>query len=172
MKSLLVGTGRLPLQSAQLSGCPCQGSTQYHSIAKVSQGSHGTTAPLTLCEAGRVTMPYSHLSEQGTLPTAPLIIKKVVPYQTRGGTCCPEVSTPMTQSLADLSMTNHKLWRSQPSPPFQTLLKPHHRISPRPPHITTDGRPTLTTLNTSQTRYHKDGKTYTMTLDYRVKQYY
>jgi hypothetical protein len=33
----------------------CQGSTQYHSIAKVSLGSRGTTALLAPCEPGRVT---------------------------------------------------------------------------------------------------------------------
>jgi hypothetical protein len=66
------------------------------------------TTPLTPCEPGRVTMPNSHSSEQGTLSTASLIIKQDVPYQTHGGTCCPEVSTPMTWSLADSSMTNHK----------------------------------------------------------------
>jgi hypothetical protein len=32
---------------------------------------------------------------------------QAVSYRTRGGTCCPGVSTPMTQSLANLSMTNH-----------------------------------------------------------------
>jgi hypothetical protein len=56
-------------------------------------------------------------------PIAYLISKQVIPYGTRGGTYCPRVSTPMTRSLADLSMTNHKPWRLQPSPPFQTLLK-------------------------------------------------
>jgi hypothetical protein len=129
----------------------CQGRTQYHSIAKVSWGSHGTTTPLAPYEPGRGTMPTSHSSEQGTHPIASLIIKQAISYQTRGGTCCPGVSTPMTRSLADSTMTNHKLWRSQPSPPFQTMLKPQHRISPLSPHITTDGRPTLSTLNTSQT---------------------
>jgi hypothetical protein len=89
----------------------CQGSMQYYSIAKVSQGSHGTTAPLAPCEPGRVTTPTSHSSDQGTLPTAPLIIKQVVPYWTRGDTCCPGVSTPMTRYLADLSMTNHITWQ-------------------------------------------------------------
>jgi hypothetical protein len=52
----------------------CQGSTQYHSIAKVSWGSHGTMAPLAPCEPGRVTTPISYSSEQGTLPTSSLII--------------------------------------------------------------------------------------------------
>jgi hypothetical protein len=149
----------------------CQDSTQYHSIAKVSRCSHGTTAPHAPCEPRQVTTPISHSSEQGTLLTASLIIKQAIPYRTRDGTCCPGVSTPMTRSLGDLSMTNHKSWRSQPSPPFQTMLKPQHRISPRSHHITTDGRPTLSTLNTSQTQHHKDGKTSTMTQDCRAKHY-
>jgi hypothetical protein len=145
---------------------------QYHSNAKVSWGSHNTMAPLTSCELGWVTTPISHSSKQGTLPTAYLVSKQVIPYRTRGNTCCPGVSTPKTRTLADSSMTNHKSWRLQPSPPFQTLLKPHHRNSPRSPHITTDGRPTLSTLNTSQTQHDKDGKTCTLTQDYRAKQYY
>jgi hypothetical protein len=145
---------------------------QYHSIAKVSRGSHGTTAPLAPCEPRRVTTPISHSSEQSTLPTAPLISKQVVPYRARGGTCCPGVSTPKPWSLADSSMRNHKPCRSQPSPPVQTLLKPQHWISSRSPHITTDGRPTLSTLNTSKTQHHKDRKTCTMTQDCRSKQYY
>jgi hypothetical protein len=39
------------------------------------------------------------------------------------------------------------------------MLKPQHQTSPRSPHITTDGRPTLSTHNTSQTQHHKDEKT-------------
>jgi hypothetical protein len=70
----------------------------------------GTTTPLAPCEPRRVTMPISHLSEQDTLPTISLISKQVVPYRTRDDTCCPEVSTPMTWSLADSSMTNHITW--------------------------------------------------------------
>jgi hypothetical protein len=53
----------------------------------------------------------SHSSEQGTLPTAPLISKQAVPYWTREGTYCPGVSTPRIQSLADSSKTNHITWR-------------------------------------------------------------
>jgi hypothetical protein len=105
----------------------------------------GTMIPLAPCEPRRVTTPISHSSEQGTLSTASLISGQAIPYQTQGGTYCPGVSTPMPQSFTDSSMTNHKPWRSQPSPPFQTLLKPQHRISPRSPHITTDGRPTQLT---------------------------
>jgi hypothetical protein len=124
------------------------------------------------CEPRRVTMLISHSSEQVTLPTASLISKQAVPYQTRDDTCCHRVSTPMTQSLVDSSMTNHKPWRSQPSPPFQTFLKPQHRVSPWSPHITTNGRPPLSTLNTSQTQHHKYGKTCTMTQDCRAKHSY
>jgi hypothetical protein len=102
-------------------------------------------APLAPCEPGRVTTPNSPSFKQGTLLTAPLSSKQVIPYRTRDVTYCPGVSTSKTRSLADSSMTNHKLWRSQHSPPFQTLLKPHHRISPRSPHITTNGRPTRST---------------------------
>jgi hypothetical protein len=85
----------------------CQGSTQYHSIAKVSWGSRGTTAPLAPCEPGRVTTSISHSNEQDTLPTTSLISKQVISYRTRGGTYCPGVSTPKTQSLADSSITIH-----------------------------------------------------------------
>jgi hypothetical protein len=67
-----------------------------------------TTAPLAPCETRRVTMLIFHSSEQDTLPTTSLISKQVIPYRTRGSTCCPGVSTPKTRSLLDLSMTNHK----------------------------------------------------------------
>jgi hypothetical protein len=152
------------------------------SLAKVVRGTkamlsfpgviHGTTTPLVPCEPRWVTMTISHSFKQRTLPTASLISKQAIPYWTCGGTCCPGVSTPKTRSLADSSMTNHKVWRWQPSPPFQTLPKPHHRISLWSPHTTMDGRPTLLTLNTIQTQHHKDGKTYTMTQDSTANQYY
>jgi hypothetical protein len=116
---------------------------------------HGTTAPLAPCEPRQVTTPISHSSDQGILPPSSLINKQDVPYRTLGDTCCLGVSTSKTRSLADLSMTNHKPWRSQPSPPFQTLLKPQYRTAPRSPLITTDGRPTLSILDTSQTQHHK-----------------
>jgi hypothetical protein len=115
---------------------------------------------------------HPHSSEHDTQPIAYLISKQVVPYRSRDGTYCPGVCTPITQFLVDSSMTKHKPWRSQPSLPFQTLHKPQHRISLRSPHVTTDGRPTLSTLNTSQTQHHKDGKTCTMTQDCRAKHYY
>jgi hypothetical protein len=72
----------------------------------------------------------SHSSEQGTLPTTSLISKQVVPYWARGITCCHGGSTPKNLSLANLSKTNHKLWRSQPShhskPCSNHSIEPHH----------------------------------------------
>jgi hypothetical protein len=64
--------------------------------------------PLAPCEPRRVTTLNSQSSEQGTLPTALLIIKQAILYRTHGDTSYPGVSTPKTRSLADLSMTNDK----------------------------------------------------------------
>jgi hypothetical protein len=124
----------------------------------VARVSCGTTASLALCEPGRVTTPISHSSEQGTLPTASLISKQAIPYQTCGDTYCPGLSKPKIQSLADSRITITSPDGIQPSPPFQPMLKPQHRSLPRSPHITMDERPTI---NTSQTQHHKDGKTCT-----------
>jgi hypothetical protein len=52
----------------------------------------GTMAPLAPCEPRRVTTPITHSFEQVTLPTSSLISKQVVPYRTRGDTCCLGVS--------------------------------------------------------------------------------
>jgi hypothetical protein len=71
----------------------------------------GTKTPLWSCEPRRVTTSIFYSFEQGTLGIASLNSKQVIPYRTRGGICCPGVSTPMTRSLADLSMTNHITWR-------------------------------------------------------------
>jgi hypothetical protein len=85
---------------------------------------HGSTTPLAPCDPVKVTTPISHSSKQGTLPIASLISKQAIPYRTCDSTYYPGVSSPKTRYLADSSMTNHKPWRSQPSPPFQTLLNP------------------------------------------------
>jgi hypothetical protein len=123
----------------------CQDSTQYHSIAKVSWGSRGTTAPLAPCEPGGVTTPNSHSSDQGTLPTTSLTSRQAVPYWTHGSTCCfgylllwlspYQISARQTTSPDEF----------EPSPPFQTLLKPQHQTSPRSNHISTDWRPNTLT---------------------------
>jgi hypothetical protein len=47
---------------------------------------------------------HPHSIEHDTQPIAYLISKQVIPYRTRGDTCCPGVSTPKIQSLADSSM--------------------------------------------------------------------
>jgi hypothetical protein len=112
----------MPLQRFTMGHMPGLAKAVHNTIAllRFPEVVCNTTTPLAPCELGRVTMPITHSSEQDTPPTSFLISKQTVPYQTRGNTCCPGVSTSKTQSLADLSMTNHKLWRSQPSPPFQT----------------------------------------------------
>jgi hypothetical protein len=50
---------------------------------------------------------HPHSIEHDTQPTTYLISKQTVSYQTRGGTCCPGVSTSKIQSLADSSMISH-----------------------------------------------------------------
>jgi hypothetical protein len=54
---------------------------------------------------------HPHSIEHDTRPISYLISKQAVPYRTHGGTYCPGVSTPMTQSLADSNMTKHITWR-------------------------------------------------------------
>jgi hypothetical protein len=62
---------------------------------------------------------FPHIVEQDSHPRASLISKQVVPYRTYGGTYCPRVSTPNTQSLADSSMTNQNTcW----NPTVSTIL--------------------------------------------------
>jgi hypothetical protein len=73
---------------------------------------------------------FSHTTEQDLQPTTALISKQAIPYQTRGGTCCPGVSTDGFQS----------------SPPFQPMLKPQHQTLPRSTHISMDARPILSTI--------------------------
>jgi hypothetical protein len=62
---------------------------------------------------------HPHSTEHDTQPIAYLIIKQAVSYWTRGGTCCPGVSTPKIWSLADSSMKTTSPDGIQPSPPFQ-----------------------------------------------------
>jgi hypothetical protein len=67
-------------------------------------------------------------TEYNTRPIAYLIIKQAIPYQTRGGTCCPGVSTPKIQSLAGSSTTcrdgiNHLHHSNHCS---NHIIDPHH----------------------------------------------
>jgi hypothetical protein len=102
-----------------------------------------------------------HTSEKDSQHTISLISKQVISYQTRGGTCCPRVSTPKTWSLAYSSMTSHITWRiptvstiptnAQTTASILATVTSHH-----------DGWKTKTlNSNTRQTQHHKDGKTCT-----------
>jgi hypothetical protein len=97
---------------------------------------------------------------QDILTRAFLISQQAIPYRTCGGTCCPGVSTPKTRSLADSSMTSHITRRNSTVSSIPTLLKPHHRSSPRSNHISMDGKPPLTKTQ-AKLNITKDGKTCT-----------
>jgi hypothetical protein len=103
---------------------------------------------------------HPHSTKHDTQPIAYLISKPVVPYRTCGGTCCPGVSTPKIQSLADSNMTNHNTWREPTIFTIPTLLKLQHQSSPRSNHILMDGRPSLTKTQ-ARLNITKDGKTCT-----------
>jgi hypothetical protein len=112
---------------------------------------------LAPCEPGRVTTPISYSFEQGTLPTTSLISKQAIPYRTRGGTCCPRVSTHKIRSLEDSSMTNHItcqnsivstiLAHAQTTTSILTTVKSH-----------LDGWKTISHKDTSQNYHHKGWK--------------
>jgi hypothetical protein len=100
---------------------------------------------------------HPHSTEHDTQPITYIISKQVISYWTRGGTCCPGVSTPKIRSLADLSMTDHFTRCILAISTIQTLLKPKHRSSPRSNHISTDERPSLTKTQ-AKLNIIKDGK--------------
>jgi hypothetical protein len=60
-----------------------------------------------ITQMGHTDKSHPHSIEHDTQPIAYLISKQAVPYWTHGGTCCPGVSTPKIQSLADSSTTSH-----------------------------------------------------------------
>jgi hypothetical protein len=88
------------------------------------------------------------------------ISKQVVPYLTRGGTCCLGVSTRKILPLADSSMTNHITWQNPTVSTIPSLLKPQHQSSPWSNHISTGGRPSLTKTQ-AKLNITKDGRTCT-----------
>jgi hypothetical protein len=67
----------------------------------------------------------------------------------------------MIRSLANLSMIYHITWRNSTVSTIPTLIKPQHRSSPRPNHISTNGRPSLTKTQ-AKLNIRKDGKTCTI----------
>jgi hypothetical protein len=75
-------------------GFPVLGTTEY------------PQAPLAPCGLVGIIIPVP-LFQQDKLTRAFLVSQQAVPYRTRGGTCCPGVSTPKIRSLADSSMTIH-----------------------------------------------------------------
>jgi hypothetical protein len=103
---------------------------------------------------------HPHSTEHDTQPIVFLISKQAVPYQTCGDTCCPRVSTPKIQSLADSSTIRHISWWNPTISTIPTLLKSQHRSSPRSNHISLDGRPSLTKTQ-AKLNITKDGKTCT-----------
>jgi hypothetical protein len=104
---------------------------------------------------------HPHSTEHNTQPIVFLISKHAVLYRTRGGTCCPGMSTPKIWSLADSSMTSHITWRNPTVSTIPALLKPQHRSSPRLNHTSTNGRPSLTKTQ-AKLNITKDGKTCTI----------
>jgi hypothetical protein len=111
-------------------------------------------------QMGHINRSHPHSIEHDTQPIAYLISKQVIPYRTRGGTCCPGVSTPKIRSLADSSMTSHITWRNSTVSTVSTLLKPQHRSFLGPNHISTDGRFSLTRTQ-AKLNITNDGKTRT-----------
>jgi hypothetical protein len=100
---------------------------------------------------------HPHSTEHDTQPIAYLISKQAIPYQTRGGTCCPGGSTPNIRSLADSSMTSHVTWQNpnhlhhsnlaQTTSSILTMVNSH-----------LDGWETISHKDTSQTQHHKGWK--------------
>jgi hypothetical protein len=96
------------------------------------------TSPLAPCGSGRSQRMkidhkvwfHPHSSEHDTQPIGYLTSKQAIPYRTRGSTCCPGVSTPKIQSLADSSIKNHITWRNPTVSPFHPCsnhnIDPHH----------------------------------------------
>jgi hypothetical protein len=70
------------------------------------------------------------------------------------------LATPKIRSLADSSMTNHITWWNPTVSTILSLLKSHHRSSPRSKHISTDGIPFLT-MTQAKLNITKDGRTCT-----------
>jgi hypothetical protein len=94
-------------------GFPLLSTTEYpqapFAIAKISPSwvqQNTLMAPLSPCGLVGIAIPVPCF-QQDILTRAFLISQQAVPYWTRGGICCPGVSTPKIRSLADSSMTSH-----------------------------------------------------------------
>jgi hypothetical protein len=94
-------------------GFPLLGTTEYpqapFTIPKVSPSwvqQNTLMAPLAPCGLVDIAIPVPRF-RQDILTRAFQISQQVVPYRTRGGTCCSGVCTPNIQSLADSSITSY-----------------------------------------------------------------
>jgi hypothetical protein len=109
-------------------------------------------------KVGHTVWCHSQLNRaRHTLPILFLISKLDVPYRTCGGTCCPGVSTPKIQSLANSSTTCHDGINHL----HHSNHYSNHSIDPytRSSHILMDGGPQHSHKDTSQTQDHKGWKT-------------
>jgi hypothetical protein len=111
---------------------------------------------------------FPQTTEQHSRPTTSQISKQVIPYRACGGTCCSEVSTPNTWSLADSSMTNHNTWRI---PTVLTILTHAQTTTSNLTTVTSHHNRWKTNTpdtHTSQTQHHKNVKTCMTTEDCRA----
>jgi hypothetical protein len=129
----------------QLLRFPLLGTTEYPQAPLAPCGPVGIAIPVPLFQEDKITRAF-------------LISQQDVPYWTRGGTCCPGVSTPRIRFIADSTMTIHITCRNPIVSTIQTLLKSHHPSSPWSNHISMDGRPPLIKTQ-AKLSITKDGKT-------------
>jgi hypothetical protein len=99
---------------------------------------------------------HPHSTEQDIQPISFLISKQVVPYQTRGGTCCPMVFSTKIQSLADSSTKCHDAITISIIP---TIAQTRASILILSPRTLMGGRPQHSHKDTSQLNITKDGNT-------------
>jgi hypothetical protein len=110
-------------------------------------------------------------TEHDTQPIAYLISKQIVPYRTRGGTCCPGGSTPEIRSLADSSMTSHVTWQNPNRLHHSNLAQTTASILTRVnSHL--DEWETISHKDTSQTQHPKGWKDLYDSHDYMAKHNY
>jgi hypothetical protein len=112
---------------------------------------------------------FSHTAEQDSQPIVALISKQAIPYRTHLDTYCPRGCTPKTQSLADSRMINHFTWQIPTVCTIPTHAQTTTSILTRSTHISTDGRPTLSTLTQAKLNIIKMEDLYN-THDYRARQ--
>jgi hypothetical protein len=156
-------------------GFPLLGITLYpqapFAIAKVSPCCVSLCTlrpPLAPCGLVGIAIPVSHF-RQGKLTRDFLISQQAIPYRTRGGTCCPRVSTPKTRSLADSSMTSHISWRNPTVSTISNLAQTTTSILTRVKSHLDGWKTKHSHKDTSQTQHHIRWKDLYDTHDCRAK---